>query len=319
MSSGTVAWSVESETLTRLGPANIEAEKRLENWILGHPDAIGATLRIVASQLDCDGKPLDILALDKDGSLVVIELKKGDVYREALAQVVDYASWIAGRTRDALAAAVDARLKEAGAFEKILSEHLDAELSEDWDPRDIDVRLVVAGMGADDRLRRMITYLSSRGVVINGVFFDAYDVNGKVVLVRTAVLTDEQEQTPRRYQKGSNDALIARAKDAGSEAYVQPLRAAWEGISALQPRVAYWALSAKKDNRGVVARLYPGKSQEKAGWLQVVVARLADDVGRDETEVTKEFAGLITEDSWIKIVSADVANKVVAVLKKLYV
>lgn len=72
------------------------SEKALENLIEQNPHIIlGVRLLIIGRQVKTDsGKILDLLAIDKQGRLVVIELKKGYAPRDIIAQVLDYSSWL---------------------------------------------------------------------------------------------------------------------------------------------------------------------------------------------------------------------------------
>src|SRR3546814_10552761 len=45
-----------------------------------------------------NGGRIDILAIDREGDLSIIELKRDRTPREVIAQVLDYASWVAGLT-----------------------------------------------------------------------------------------------------------------------------------------------------------------------------------------------------------------------------
>jgi RecB family endonuclease NucS len=67
----------------------------LEEWIASDPSIVGPDLIIVGRQVATISGPLDLLAVDRDGNLVVIELKRGMLPREALAQAMDYASDLA--------------------------------------------------------------------------------------------------------------------------------------------------------------------------------------------------------------------------------
>ena len=51
-------------------------------------------LTLVGRQTPTEGGPLDLLGVDADGRLVVFELKRGTLSRDAVAQVVDYASYL---------------------------------------------------------------------------------------------------------------------------------------------------------------------------------------------------------------------------------
>src|SRR5665213_2907820 len=70
-------------------------ESELENWIVESPDILGDDLLIIARQKDVQGVGrLDLLAIRPNGELVIIELKRTLAPREAIAQALDYASWL---------------------------------------------------------------------------------------------------------------------------------------------------------------------------------------------------------------------------------
>ncbi len=46
------------------------------------------------------GHKIDILAMNGNGELVIIELKRGKTYREVVAQGIDYATWVKNLTYD---------------------------------------------------------------------------------------------------------------------------------------------------------------------------------------------------------------------------
>ena len=59
------------------------------------PDLLMDGLTLIGRQVSTDGGPLDLLGIDADGRLVVFELKRGTLTRDAVAQVLDYASGLA--------------------------------------------------------------------------------------------------------------------------------------------------------------------------------------------------------------------------------
>jgi RecB family endonuclease NucS len=67
----------------------------LEEWIISNPGIIGHGLTIIGQQVQTRSGPLDILAIDRQGNLVIVELKRDMLPREALAQGIDYASDVA--------------------------------------------------------------------------------------------------------------------------------------------------------------------------------------------------------------------------------
>lgn len=67
----------------------------LESWIESNPSIIGHGLLIIGRQVQTNTGPLDLLGIDHSGSMVIIELKRDKLPREALAQAIDYASDVA--------------------------------------------------------------------------------------------------------------------------------------------------------------------------------------------------------------------------------
>lgn len=64
-------------------------ERELEDWISACPMLIG-DIFLVGRQVPTTYGPIDLLALDREGAVVVIELKRGQAPREIMAQMNDY-------------------------------------------------------------------------------------------------------------------------------------------------------------------------------------------------------------------------------------
>ena len=69
-----------------------DTEKLLEDTLVEHPEMLISGLTIVGRQTPTAGGPLDLLGIDSEGQLVVFELKRGTLTRDAITQVIDYAS-----------------------------------------------------------------------------------------------------------------------------------------------------------------------------------------------------------------------------------
>jgi len=76
--------------------SSLQKEEMLENWIEENPALVNLNVLIIGRQVitDHNGR-IDILAIDRDGNLIVIELKRDRTPREVVAQILDYASWVA--------------------------------------------------------------------------------------------------------------------------------------------------------------------------------------------------------------------------------
>lgn len=76
---------------------SLESEGRtepydLEPWIASNPAIIGPDISIIGRQVMSKSGPIDLLGIDKSGNLVIIEIKRDKLPREALTQAIDYAS-----------------------------------------------------------------------------------------------------------------------------------------------------------------------------------------------------------------------------------
>jgi hypothetical protein len=165
--------------------ANTETESRLEELVVRSPDLLMPGLVLIGRQLPTGGGPLDLLGVEPSGRLVVFELKRGTLTRDAVAQVVHYASDVAEMGVDELARLVEKHSGRSG-IEKI--DDLD-----DWYAREYpnsanileeSPRMVLVGLGADDRARRMADFLAEIGADIQLLTFHAFTADGQLFLAR---------------------------------------------------------------------------------------------------------------------------------------
>ena len=99
-------WQIVDRQLVPLTESMIDAGRTesydLEEWITTNPEIIRPGLLIIGRQVQTRSGPLDLLAINRDGNLIIIELKRDQIPRLALAQAIDYASDIASWSVDRL-------------------------------------------------------------------------------------------------------------------------------------------------------------------------------------------------------------------------
>src|SRR6516164_2068597 len=100
------AWEVSEKGLVVLQDQAISfTEAELEKWLFEGGDVFGEGLLVLCKQMKMpDGGRLDLLCMDTTGRLVILELKRELGTREAVAQVLDYASWIDAASTDEIRA-----------------------------------------------------------------------------------------------------------------------------------------------------------------------------------------------------------------------
>ena len=164
---------------------NTETEKSLEDLLVTSPELLMPGLTLIGRQVPTDGGPLDLLGIDSDGRLVVFELKRGTLTREAVAQVLDYASDLA-----ALDEALFARLIEEHSGQLGIEKFSDFA---DWYGQEYPgqsenlldrPKMVLVGLGVDDRARRIVNFLADSRVDIQLLTFNAFRSGDTLLLAR---------------------------------------------------------------------------------------------------------------------------------------
>lgn len=90
-------------------------ESTLERWIVDNPDLVGEPLLILGNQLaefEEDRDRLDILALDRSGEIVLVELKVSDDFRVTDLQALAYAGAYARRSPEDLASTLQRHMQK---------------------------------------------------------------------------------------------------------------------------------------------------------------------------------------------------------------
>lgn len=175
-------WRVDGGAAVAIREGTLPSEQLLEDVLEQDISILDGDLLVIGRQFRTpNGKRLDVLAIAGDGSLTVIELKRGQTEREVVTQVLDYGSWVQSLTRERLLALYAERHDGADldvAFSSYHGTSLPEELSGDH-------KLVIVAAGMDDETERIVDYLSGFGVPINAVFFRYFDDGSGGLLART--------------------------------------------------------------------------------------------------------------------------------------
>lgn len=185
-------WRIDGGYPRRLPTGSLPTEAMLEESLERDPSLLGDTLLVIGRQVPtAHGKFIDLLAVDGDGNLHVLELKRDRTPRDVVAQALDYGSWATDLDRDRIIA--------------IANDYLDTEFEAAFDdvfgtvPPDelnADLRLTIVATGLDPSSERIIAYLRDFGVPINAVFFAFIEDEGRRYLARSWLVTDTEDATP---------------------------------------------------------------------------------------------------------------------------
>src|SRR6056297_244038 len=80
----------------KLKPAALADEALLEDQVMKDISILNSNWLLIGRQVRTSyDKLIDLLAMDANGSIIIVELKRNKTPRDVVAQTVDYASWIA--------------------------------------------------------------------------------------------------------------------------------------------------------------------------------------------------------------------------------
>jgi len=89
-------WKIENlSQLKSLRRSKLDLEERLEGLLHGDVSVLSDDLLVIGRQTQTGfGGYIDLLCLDRNGDVVIVELKRDKTPRDITAQVLDYASWV---------------------------------------------------------------------------------------------------------------------------------------------------------------------------------------------------------------------------------
>ena len=169
-------WRID-DGLNRLETKSLDNEERLEDFLDKDISIASPNWMVIGRQTYTDyGNYIDLLAIDKDGNLIVLELKKNKTPREVVAQLLDYASWVKNLTDDEIASIFDNYIKKYHPDSNgvSLDEAFLKYFKLDTMPEELNEthQLVVVASRLDESTERIVSYLSEEhNVPINAVFF----------------------------------------------------------------------------------------------------------------------------------------------------
>lgn len=211
-------WVIEGSQAAPLNPAGrMDNERLLEETLVKNPDLLMEGVTLVGRQTPTDGGPLDLLGVDDKGRLVVFELKRGTLSRDAVAQVIDYASYLDAMDLTDLAEYISER-SGAHGIDKI--EDFQGWYSQAFEELESlkPLRMFLVGLGADDKTERMVNFLANNSDMdISLLTFHGFEYNGKIILAKQVEIQRVEDfdsrPTSRRLGRAERQAKLDNRVD----------------------------------------------------------------------------------------------------------
>jgi hypothetical protein len=194
-------WRIDGQ-LTRLPDVPLDLESRLEDILekditIASPDWLVIGRQVITPH----GGRVDLLAIDRDGNLVIVELKRDQMPRDIVTQVLDYGAWVRTLRAEDIAPIFNEYRKKRFPDEPSLS--IDAAFCRHFGlksmPEELNERheLVIVGSAFDPDTERIVTYLSDTYAVnINAVFFRVFKDGDREYLTRAWLREPESSMAP---------------------------------------------------------------------------------------------------------------------------
>ena len=190
-----VVWRMDGG-VRRVEFEKMASEQKLEDLLESDLSILAPGLMLIGRQIaTAFGKFIDLLAMDADGNLHVIELKRDKTPRDVVAQLLDYASWVEDLSYEDIGRLYQE--KNQREFEEGFGEAFDASPPQELNQNH---EMIVVATELDASTERIINYLSSNyGVPVNAVFFRHFRDGDHDYLARTWLIDPaEIEATAKR-------------------------------------------------------------------------------------------------------------------------
>ncbi len=307
------------------------SEGRLEDILAEDLSILEPNLLLIGRQIPTAfGKYVDLLAMDADGRLAVIELKRDRTPREVIAQLLDYGSWVRRLEDEDIASIFDAYLRKFDPDHAGTS--LNQAFSECFGVKEMPEtlndghELVLVASELDDSTERIVTYLADEyGVAMNVVFFRFFKDGDNEYLSRVWLIDPGEAEVKLVEKRGEEpwngefyvsfgDDETRRWSDARQHGYIAAGGGSWYSntLHQLEPGDRIWV--------NVPARGYVGVGKVVAKAKPITEFTLPDASGVERpikevvpatpsTDRPAEELEYYVRVSWIKTLPLEQAVK----------
>jgi len=247
-------------------------EKVLEDWLESNPDGIvedGRILIIGRQVVTNFGGFIDLLGLDREGNVVVVELKRDRTPRDTIAQALEYVSFAARLDIDQLEGILRSYLNDESLS---LAEHhreffqLGPEEAVAFNK---DQRIVIVGQRVTPEIRQTATFLGSKGLRVTCVEFTFFQANDGTRLFSQEIVVGAESEKPKQVSSGSlpvvtEDAFLASADENGRAVFTRILELAKDRAMPIHWGTKGFSLNVNVEGTHVaVCFVYPPDSVYK--------------------------------------------------------
>jgi hypothetical protein len=244
---------IESTTFKHLG---FRERENLQEWIANNPSCLNEDILIIQKEFDGfndTNERLDLLAVDKQGNLVIIENKLDDTGKDVTWQVIKYASYCATLNSTQIVAIFSQYLLKIGSdesAEELLTEFLETEdFREKLNIGNSQRIMLIAGEFRKE-VTSSVLWLMNYGLRIQCFKTTPFRLGEQLFLNMEQIIPIKEAE----------DFVISMANKSREEVGVQE-----ENKERYSVRINFWKQYLKEINK--VTSLYQNVSPSKDSWI----------------------------------------------------
>ena len=318
-------WRID-EQLKPIPLKGMDYERDLQEIIAADLSIIDPGLLVIGREVNTAvGQRIDILAIDSDGNLVALELKRDTTPREVVAQLLDYGHWIRGIKSDEIADIFIEYQKRyhEGVTPIEINEAMRNKFGEVPDELNKSHQLIIVTKELDPATERIVSYLTEeyRADNIRIVSFQAFQDGDRQFLTRVWMSEPDALSVEPKVGRGQwngefyvsfGEGPHRRWNDAKRYGFVSAGGGDWyvNTLRALQPDNRLWVYVPRQGYVGVGIVTSSAVHREDFEVRQNGTVTLFHDLEVEAPEVFDEsHEEYFVAVNWIKAVDLEAAVK----------
>ena len=188
-------WKI-SDNIEKINESSLKLEKELEESLQKNIEILNANWLIIGRQVITNfGKFIDLLAIDRNGSLIILELKRDKTPRDVVAQAIEYASFVEKLNSVEIIDIYKDFSDKYLESNKSLDESFKDKFGISIDEENINNshKIVIVATEMDAGTERIISYLSKSEIPLYIVFFKIFEINNEKYISQAWEKNPEEE------------------------------------------------------------------------------------------------------------------------------
>ena len=229
---------------TTFSQQNIRERFDIQEWVEKTPDILGEDLLIIAKEYVLpSGKRLDLLAVDKSGNLVVIELKRDDSGEDTEWQAIKYTSYISGFSTEEIFSVYAEYL---GTNDDDAHDKIESFIDEELDTLNKNQRIILVSKEYNPEVLSAVLWLRDYEIDISCIRLTPFIDEHKYLFIKPEILIPlpeakdyikKKEFRQREQQRHSKRGISFERGSLSAEELKQKLLETFERPSDLTPRL----------------------------------------------------------------------------------